>query len=287
MAETNSVYTIHKVTSNDGTKIGYRQIGSGPGLIMIHGGMASSQSLMTLANLLSEDFTVYIPDRRGRGLSGPFGNSYCIQKEVEDLDAIIKKTHAHYIFGLNTGAIIAIKASLYLPSINKIALYEPPIVIDHSMVEKHEFCMKRFDQEIGEDKLASAFVTALKGLEIMPYLLMYVPRFLLVRYFSMAINEDGKSVKENDVSLKELIPTQHFDYQLIIETEGSIIDFKEVSSQVLLLGGSKSPIFLKNCLDKLNNVLVCAKRVELRGLGHAAPLNNNQPEHVAGNYENF
>ena len=166
MAETNSVYTIHEVTSNDGTKIGYRQMGSGPGLILVHGGMASSQSLMTLASLLSEDFTVYIPDRRGRGLSGPFGNDYCIQKEVEDLGAIIKKTHAHYIFGLSTGALIAIKASLHLPSITKIALYEPPIVTDHSMVEKYEFYMKRFDQEIDEDKLGTAFVTALEGLEI-------------------------------------------------------------------------------------------------------------------------
>ncbi len=287
MAKTNSVYTIHQVTSNDGTEIGYRQMGSGPGLILVHGGMASSQSLMTLANSLSEDFTVYIPDRRGRGLSGPFGNDYSIQKEVEDLDAIIKKTHAHYIFGLSSGALIAIKASLYLPSINKIVLYEPPIVIDHSMVEKHEFCMKRFDQEIDDDKLGSAFLTALEGFEIMPSLLRYIPRFLLVRYFSMALKKDAESVKENDVSLKELIPTQHFDYRLIIETEGSIIDFKGVTSQVLLLGGSKSPIFLKHCLDKLNNVLVCAKRVELRGLGHAAPINNNQPEQVAEELRKF
>ena len=287
MAETNSVYTIHEVTSNDGTKIGYREMGSGRGLILVHGGMASSQSLMTLASLLSEDFTVYIPDRRGRGLSGPFGNDYCIQKEVEDLGAIIKKTHAHYIFGLSTGALIAIKASLHLPSITKIALYEPPIVTDHSMVEKYEFYMKRFDQEIDKDKLGTAFVTALEGLEIMPALLRYVPRFLLVKYFSMAIKEDVKSIKENDVSLKELIPTQHFDYQLIIESDGSIMDFKEVRSQVLLLGGSKSPIFLKHCLGKFNNVLVCAKRVELRGLGHAAPVNNNQPEHVAEELRKF
>jgi pimeloyl-ACP methyl ester carboxylesterase len=287
MAETNSVYTIHSVTSNDGIKIGYRQMGSGPGLILVHGSLASSQSLMTLATLLSKDFTVYIPDRRGRGMSGPFGDGYCIQKEVEDLDAIIKKTHACYIFGMSSGALIAIIASLYLPSINKIALYEPPIVTDHSMVEKHEFCMKIFDQEVCEDKLGSAFVTALEGLEIMPSLLRYIPRFLLVRYFSMAIKEDAKSVKENDVSLKELIPTQHFDYQLIIESEGSIIDFKEVTSQVLLLGGSKSPIFLKHCLGKLNNVLVCAKRVELRGLGHTAPLNSNQPEQVANELRKF
>ena len=287
MSDTNLVYSIHTVTSNDGTKIGYRQIGSGPGLILIHGCMASSQSLMTLATLLSDDFTVYIPDRRGRGLSGPVGKNYCIQKEIEDLDAIIKKTDTHYIFGFGSGALIAIKASLYLPSINKVALYEPLLALDHSMVEKHNFYMQRFNQEIVKGEMGAAFVTVLKGLEIIPSPLKYFPHSLLTLFYNRAIKEDAKTVKDDHVSLMELIPTQNFDYELIIETEGSIVDFKGVCSRVLLLGGSKSPIFLKQNLDKLNNILVCAKRVELRGLGHTAPTENNQPEKVAHELRKF
>jgi hypothetical protein len=46
-------------------------------------------------------------------------------------------------------------------------------------------------------------------------------------------------------------------------------------------------MFLKHCLDKLNNVLVCAKRVELRGSGHTAPVDNNKPEHVAEELRKF
>ena len=287
MVDTNSVYTIHTVTSHDGTKIGYRQMGSGPGLVLVHGSMASSQSFMTLATILSDNFTVYIPDRRGRGLSGPFGNNYCIQKEIEDLDAVFKKTGAHYIFGLSSGALIAIKASLYLPSISKIALYEPPIALKHSMIEKHNLVMQRFEKEIVNGEMGAAIVTVLEGLEIMPSPLKYFPRFLLILLFNRTIKEDAKTVKENDVSLIELIPTHHFDYQLIIETKDSIVDFKDVSSQVLLLGGSNSPIFLKHSLDKLNNVLVCAKRVEFRGLGHTAPIENNQPEQVAQELRKF
>jgi pimeloyl-ACP methyl ester carboxylesterase len=278
---------IHTVTSHDGTNIGYRQMGSGPGLVLVHGSMASSQSFMTLATILSEDFTVYILDRRGRGLSGPVGNNYCIQKEIEDLDAIFKKTGAHYIFGLGSGALIAIKASLYLPSINKIVLYEPPIALDHSLIEKHDLFMQSFEKEIVNGEMGAAFVTVLEGLEIMSSPLKYFPRFLLTLLFNRTIKDDAKNVKENDVSLNELIPTHHFDYQLIIETKDSIVDFKDVSSQVLLLGGSKSPIFFKHSLDKLNNVLVCAKRVEFRGLGHAAPIENNQPEQVAQELRKF
>jgi len=254
---------------------------------LLHGSMASSQSFMTLATVLSDNFTVYIPDRRGRGLTGPFGDNYCIQKEIEDLDAILKKSGANYIFGLSSGALIAIKASLYIPSIKKIALYEPPIALDHSVIEKHDLFMKRFEREIDNGEWGSAFVTVIEGLEIVPSPLKYFPHFLLTFLFNRTIKEDAINVKENDVSIMDLIPTHHFDYQLIIETKDSIIDFKEVSSQVLLLGGSKSPTFLKHSLDKLNNVLKCAKRVEFRGLGHTAPIESNQPEQVAVELQKF
>jgi pimeloyl-ACP methyl ester carboxylesterase len=87
-------YTKDSVISKDNTIIGYRQMGSGPGIILLHGGGKASQTLMQLGMVLSDDFTVYIPDRRGRGLSGPFGNNYGLQREVEDMNAIIKKTSA-------------------------------------------------------------------------------------------------------------------------------------------------------------------------------------------------
>jgi pimeloyl-ACP methyl ester carboxylesterase len=81
-------------------------MGSGPGLIIMHGGISSSQYFTNLGTALSDEFTVYIPDRRGRGLSGPFGDNYGLQKEVEDLDALLNKTDAQYLFGASSGAII-------------------------------------------------------------------------------------------------------------------------------------------------------------------------------------
>ncbi|MGD0966538.1 MAG: hypothetical protein ABSA57_21950 [Candidatus Acidiferrales bacterium] len=43
-------YNTGSVTSKDGTIIGYRQLGLGPGLILVHGGMQTSQNLMKLGN---------------------------------------------------------------------------------------------------------------------------------------------------------------------------------------------------------------------------------------------
>lgn len=65
-----------RVRSADGTTIGYRCGGSGPGLILVHGGMLASQHFTKLAAALSSDYTVHVPDRRGRGLSGPHGDDY-------------------------------------------------------------------------------------------------------------------------------------------------------------------------------------------------------------------
>lgn len=58
--------------SRDGTAIGYRLIGHGPGLVVLHGAASSAYNHLQLAGELSDAFTMILPDRRGRGLSGPY-----------------------------------------------------------------------------------------------------------------------------------------------------------------------------------------------------------------------
>lgn len=110
-------YSTASVTSQDGTTIGYRQMGNGPALILVHGGMQASQNFMRLATALADEFTVHVPDRRGRGLSGTYGNSYSIQRDVEDMEALLDKTGAHQVFGLSSGALIALQSARLLPTI--------------------------------------------------------------------------------------------------------------------------------------------------------------------------
>ena len=44
-----ATYTTDQVTSLDGTAIGYRRLGHGPAVIVVHGGMQASQDFMRLA----------------------------------------------------------------------------------------------------------------------------------------------------------------------------------------------------------------------------------------------
>lgn len=282
-------YTKDSVTSKDGTIIGYRKMGSGTCIILMHGGANASQHFMTLGTALSDEFTVYIPDRRGRGLSGQYGESYSMQKEVEDLDAIIKKTGAHNIFGLSSGALILLQASLKLPSIHKAALYEPPLDVDNSIMAILSF-MPRFDREIAEGKLADATVTMLKDFGIyfgLPSWITGLPRFVLESIFKLYYRYEPKKVKGDDVSFTVLIPSFHFDFQLVVEMKDTLENFKAVPAEMLLIGGSKSPYFLEHILDELNNILPKVNRVELQGLGHAGSLDSGKPELVAQELRKF
>lgn len=80
------------VKSSDGTTIGYRQIGEGPGLVILHGSMSTGYNHIQLAEQLADRFTVYLPDRRGRGLSGPYRDGDTIESEVGDLLAVLAET---------------------------------------------------------------------------------------------------------------------------------------------------------------------------------------------------
>jgi pimeloyl-ACP methyl ester carboxylesterase len=93
-------YTVGVVISTDGTEIGYRQYGRRPGVVLVMGAMGTAHHYDELAKALAGDFTVYVPDRRGRGMSPrEYGPDHSIQKELEDLGSLLAHTGARWVFG--------------------------------------------------------------------------------------------------------------------------------------------------------------------------------------------
>ncbi|MGH9195045.1 MAG: alpha/beta fold hydrolase [Acidimicrobiia bacterium] len=275
------------ITSMDGTTIGYRQLGHGPSVVVLHGIMESAQSHMQLAEALADTFAVYLPDRRGRGLSGPQGSDYRLEKEVEDLDALLTKTGAHYVFGVSAGAIVCLQAALTLPAIHRAAIFEPPLIIDDSVSTAF---VERFDKEMAQGKVVSALVTAMKGSQMGPPVFNVMPRWLLELLTKMMTASEEKKAKADDVTMRMLASTLHSDFQLSVETKGALESFKAIRADVLLLGGSKSPAYFKVALDALEKVLPHAKRTEFPGLNHGASGNANRggkPKLVAQELRQF
>jgi pimeloyl-ACP methyl ester carboxylesterase len=155
-------WSTGRVISADGTVIGYRQIGNGPGLVMLHGGGRASQHYARLAEALADGLTIYIPDRRGRGLSDPPGDNYSVQKELEDVSALVEKTASPYLFGHSAGGFFALEAALKLP-VDKLAVYEPAVSINGSLPLGW---LPAFEQALDQHDPAKAFVIFLKGLRL-------------------------------------------------------------------------------------------------------------------------
>jgi len=265
------------VTSVDGTTIGYRQLGQGPGVILVHGGMQAAQSFMRLGAALANEFCVTIPDRRGRGLSGPYGGAYGVQRDVEDMGALLGVTGAAAMIGLSSGAIIALRAALAWPAIRKLAVYEPPLSIHGS---SYPTWRERYDQEVAAGDLAAAMVTVIKGTDT-GSTFGKLPRWLTVPLLRRAIAAQGAEAGGDEVPLGKLVPTMHYDGQIVMETADTLDGFAALTAEVLLLGGSKSPAYLKLALARLSAILPQARRVEFPGYDHLAAANDGHPAQVA------
>ena len=284
MGNSKQMYKTGSVVSKDSTKIGYRQMGSGPGIILLHGGVNASQHLMKLGTLLSDDFTVYIPDRRGRGMSGPVGEDYSIEKEDEDLDAMLKKTGAHYVFGTADGALFALHAAIYNPAICKVAAYEPLVFAGQPELDQFRITIQHLDKNMAEGKVAKATVDLTKD---SVNFVKPIPDFIMILLVKLILWMNVKTVKGDDVSYQELIPTLDDELHLVEKTEGTLEDYKNVSARVLLLECSKTQSLLKESLDALNEVLPHSNLVELKGLNHDSAQDYGKPEPIARELKSF
>ncbi len=283
--------TTGSVTSKDGTRIGYLRTGTGPAVVLLHGSMQSASSHTQLALALADEFTVYLPDRRGHGTSGPWGPDYGIRTEVEDLEAMLAESGARLVFGVSSSGLIALEAARALPGIDKVVVYEPALLMGDST--RYTQWLTQFDEEMAEGKVAAALITSMHGLGLAPAAFRVMPRRLLEGLTNMAMKSEDKKAAEGAPTMRSLAPTLHCEGTLVAEMAGSIDTFRDISAEVLLLGGSKGLPYLKPALTALEQTLPHSQRVELPGLDHGGPgdpSNTNragQPEVVAREVRRF
>jgi pimeloyl-ACP methyl ester carboxylesterase len=120
---------MKKILSKDGTPLAFDQSGTGPAVLLVGGAFqyrAVDSGTAKLAALLSPHFTVLHYDRRGRGDSGDT-LPYAIEREIEDIDALLQEVGGSAsVFGMSSGAVLALRAAAAGLAIKKLALYEPP-----------------------------------------------------------------------------------------------------------------------------------------------------------------
>lgn len=120
----------HSVTSADGVRIGMLTAGSGPGLLLVHGGMGTIESWQRVWAALAGQRRVTAMDRRGRGSSGDAGH-YELSSEYADVAAVAAALAGEQgapvdVVGHSIGATFVLGAAALGAPFRRIVLYEPP-----------------------------------------------------------------------------------------------------------------------------------------------------------------
>ena len=274
------------IASRDGTRIGFRRFGRGPGVVLVQGAMATAVNFANLAQALSPSFTVYAPDRRGRGMSPkPYDRRHDITRDVEDIDALLAETGASRVFGLSSGAMITLEAARTLSRVTRASVYEPPFYplgISRAGIEQ-------LNAEIERDDLPAVLISALRVSGTAPAPLRFLPQ-PIARLLAKGVLRFDDRKHGAYVRLRDLLPGARYDFNVVGGMDGKMETFRAIDKPMLLLSGTKSPAFLRQSIRKLNGILPQAEHIEFSGLGHSGSWNANRgghPDTVAAALQEF
>ena len=261
------------VTSKDGTTIAYDQAGQGPVVILVNGalGTRSHAASDSLASSLSKHFTTIDYDRRGRGDSTDT-QPYAVAREIEDIEALIDAAGASaLLFGNSSGAILALEAARALPSkVKKLALYEPPFILDDSRPPLPGDYVEQLNAAIASGRPGDA-------VEIFMTKAMLIPS----EFVNMMRHAPMSETFGNDASAK---PPEWAEMEKVAHTlayDGMIVkDFltgKPLPSQrwasftapTLAIVGGNSELFFHHGAQALVDDMPNARRLILEGQDHA------------------
>jgi pimeloyl-ACP methyl ester carboxylesterase len=242
---------MSEVRSRDGTRIAYERIGDGPPLILVDGALCSREMgpMASLCALLTNRFTVYRYDRRGRGESGDT-QPYAVEREVEDIAALIDAAGAPvHLYGTSSGAALALEAANRGLAIRSLALYEAPFIVDDTrppLLDDYRLALTR---HLDANRRGDAVAHFMKAVG-MPAPLVLVMRVMPV--FS---------------KLKAVAHTLPYDFAIVADAQrGQPLPsnrWTAYTEPILVMMGSKSPSWMHNAMRSLVTVL---PRAELRTL---------------------
>ena len=280
--------TQHAATSADGTAIGYLTYqpsdASLASVVLIQGSMATCRQYSALSqSLASRGYTVHTPDRRGRKLSPkPYTVNHSIDRDVEDLQAVLTATSATRAFGMSSGCMVLLEAARTTSALTHMACYEPPFTSDPGDVQRKGIV--RLNEEIGKGDLAAGMFSAILASKAAPAFISYVPRFLGKGLASLAM----QLKRGSDEDLEELVPSVRYDFNICQHMNDQGMDkLKEVQVKTLLLYGTESAAYFRQACRDLEGVIRESRSVQLKGLNHDGSWNSGNPEMVADELHKF
>ncbi len=257
----------HSVTGADGVSIGLLTAGTGPALLLVHGGMGQLERWAAMWPSLTARWRVTAMDRRGRGSSGDAA-PYSIAAEYADVAAVAARLAEDSggpvdVFGHSYGATCLLGAGALGAPFRRMALYEPP----GPQTAPREW-VDRVTVLIGEGRVGRAMVS----------------------FLSEIIGLTGEQIQElkaaplayDLISVVTATLPREAEALTSVDLPGAA---RQVTCPALLLLGAASPAWAADITRELAAALPAAELVVLPGQGHEAV--DSAPELVVSELDRF
>ncbi len=247
---------MHTVISKGGTPIAFDRSGEGDALILVNGATSTRKDVAMLADRLTHHFIVYAYDRRGRGDSGDT-LPYAPEREVEDIEAIISEAGGSaFVFGHSSGAVLALEAARLLPDkVAKLAMYEPPFIIDDSRPPAPKDYVEHLNELLAAGRPGDAAAYFMTDAVLMPAEVVALMR--------------STPMWENIEAVAHTIP---YDGAIMGDTmrgdPATLQKWAGVTTPTLVMAGGASPSFMRNGAQTFVSILPNAKYLVLDGQTH-------------------
>jgi pimeloyl-ACP methyl ester carboxylesterase len=123
---------ITDLAAVNGTRLYYEKQGNGPGLLLIAGSTGDAGNFTRAADLLADEFTVVVYDRRGNSRSPrpPGWRTTSVAEQADDAAALIRALDLApaAIFGASAGGPIALDLMIRHPELVRAAVLQEPSI---------------------------------------------------------------------------------------------------------------------------------------------------------------
>ena len=243
---------IHEyVRSPDGTRIGFSRFGSGPAVVFVHGSISRGADWLGVVSCLAHRFTCLTMDRRGYGRSDPGSPSYSIDREYDDIVAVLTAAGSDAsLVGHSYGAICSLGAALR-SSVHRLVLYEPPLPIG-GLIAGND--LAPFCTAVSDGRLDDALEIGLEKFVRLPI-------------------EHVHAIRSSSTwaRLVALISPWPRELQALDDLAGDAEAYTGITCPTLLLLGTESSEHpFRNAIAALHGVLPNVRNALLAGQGHMA-----------------
>jgi pimeloyl-ACP methyl ester carboxylesterase len=266
---TTTTQTRHAISA-DGTRIAYDvtgpEDGSAPPLVVVEGAMCQRAMGVgkTLKDSLKGRFAVYCYDRRGRGESGPGASPYEVQREVEDLLAVLEAAGGRpFVFGASSGAVLALEAARQGAPMQRLAVYEAPFIVDDTHAPNDPALGERTQALVDDGRRGDAVKLFMRVVGAPRPMVAVMPLF---------------PVWKQITGIAHTLP---HDYAIVLpHQQGRPLPaghYTSVSPETVVIAGGKSPAYMRNAQAAIAAQLPHGRLVTLPGQTHMVKAKATTP----------